>query len=404
MLPPLKRRRPDADIAEATNPEPASRGINSNSIMHQPVHIATPAPSPPPSPAATGKGVKKQNYQTNQMFPFLYPPLDATSNELGGRGTTELQDALVGRKWTGSDVPASILEAAELFAKRMRATRAMKQLWQTRVEFMKAERGWRDEASAAENIEHLSLYDDEDHDDEADLEPASSADATRSKSGRDDHDHVSLEPEIEPRPGESDDNQRLLDDIDRFYSQSLPHLQSTVVVLLRSVLKTVASLVAVQGDHASEPRSAGNAPEHQQAAAMPDNINNSINGELQLPLSQQDGRQNSPAAAAGAASGYTSSSGSADSGVAGRMGFYADGEQTRYHVGLQRTFSAAEEDATRALEVAAKALSATLLLLLKWFKVSRKFESFFMEIFVLIFAFFLVLLHLLDGIKERNGG
>ena len=79
------------------------------------------------------------------MFPFLYPPLDTSSNELGGRGSTELQDALVGRKWEGSDIPASILEAAELFAKRMRATRAMKQLWKARVDFMKQERGWRDE-------------------------------------------------------------------------------------------------------------------------------------------------------------------------------------------------------------------------------------------------------------------
>ena len=42
------------------------------SIFHQPVHIATPAPSPPPSPAGPGgKGGKKQNYQTTQTFPFM---------------------------------------------------------------------------------------------------------------------------------------------------------------------------------------------------------------------------------------------------------------------------------------------------------------------------------------------
>ena len=34
------------------------------------------------------------------------------------------------------------MEAAELFAKRMKATRAMKQLWEERVAFMKYERGW----------------------------------------------------------------------------------------------------------------------------------------------------------------------------------------------------------------------------------------------------------------------
>lgn len=116
---------------------------HNTSILHQPVHIATPAPSPPPSPAGPGgKGGKKQNYQTNQMFPFLYPPLDESSNNLGGKGSTDLQDMLVGRKWEGSDIPASILEAAELFARRMKATRAMKQLWEERVAFMKYERGW----------------------------------------------------------------------------------------------------------------------------------------------------------------------------------------------------------------------------------------------------------------------
>jgi hypothetical protein len=76
------------------------------------------------------------------MFPFLYPPLDESSNKLGGKGSTDLQDLLVGRRWEGSDIPASILEAAELFAKRMKATRAMKQLWEERVAFMKYERGW----------------------------------------------------------------------------------------------------------------------------------------------------------------------------------------------------------------------------------------------------------------------
>jgi hypothetical protein len=130
---------------------------NNTSILHQPVHIATPAPSPPPSPAGPGgKGGKKQNYQTNQMFPFLYPPLDESSNKLGGKGSTDLQDLLVGRKWEGSDIPASILEAAELFAARMKATRAMKQLWEERVAFMKYERGW---TGPDENpdIEQLSL-------------------------------------------------------------------------------------------------------------------------------------------------------------------------------------------------------------------------------------------------------
>lgn len=145
ILPPLRHRQSKLDSIDST--ASAGMGVHGASLMHQPVHIATPAPSPPPSPALGGKGGKKQNYQTNQMFPFLYPPLDASSNDLGGKGSTELQDLLAGRKWQGSDIPTSILEAADLFSKRMRATRAMKQLWETRVDFIKFERGWKEEES-----------------------------------------------------------------------------------------------------------------------------------------------------------------------------------------------------------------------------------------------------------------
>jgi len=131
--------------------------VNSSgaSILHQPVHIATPAPSPPPSPPVGGKAGKKQNYQTNQNFPFMYPPLDSTSNSAGGKGQAGLQELLVGRKWEGSDIPKSILEAGALFAERMRMTRAMRQLWDERERFLKFERGWEDESE--EEIEELDL-------------------------------------------------------------------------------------------------------------------------------------------------------------------------------------------------------------------------------------------------------
>jgi hypothetical protein len=130
--------------------------VNSSgaSILHQPVHIATPAPSPPPSPPVGGKAGKKQNYQTNQNFPFMYPPLDSTSNSAGGKGAAGLQELLVGRKWEGSDIPKSILEAGTLFANRMRMTRAMRQLWNEREKFLKFERGWDGDD---EDIEELDL-------------------------------------------------------------------------------------------------------------------------------------------------------------------------------------------------------------------------------------------------------
>ena len=163
--PPLLPLEPDNNSILPPLPKPSrangSNGIiqppmvnNSGaSILHQPVHIATPAPSPPPSPPVGGKAGKKQNYQTNQNFPFMYPPLDSTSSSAGGKGAAGLQDMLVGRRWEGSDIPKSILEAGELFARRMRMTRAMRQMWDERERFLKFERGWEDENKDIEEVD-----------------------------------------------------------------------------------------------------------------------------------------------------------------------------------------------------------------------------------------------------------
>ncbi len=142
LLPPLPNQPARNNGANGILPGPPDEQAGGASILLQPVHIATPAPSPPPSPNVGGKGGKKQNYQTNQNFPFMYPPLDASSNIAGGKLPAGLQDMLIARKWEGSDVPASILEAGELFHKRVRTTRATRQLWQERERFLKFERGW----------------------------------------------------------------------------------------------------------------------------------------------------------------------------------------------------------------------------------------------------------------------
>lgn len=154
ILPPLPNRPSRSNGANGIIPPPMNVNSSGASILHQPVHIATPAPSPPPSPPVGGKAGKKQNYQTNQNFPFMYPPLDSTSNGAGGKGSAGLQHLLVGRKWEGSDIPKSILEAGELFANRMRMTRAIRQLWDERERFLKFERGWEDKD---EDIEKLDL-------------------------------------------------------------------------------------------------------------------------------------------------------------------------------------------------------------------------------------------------------
>ena len=104
ILPPLQDYANKAGLSQRPPSGAGPANINGTgaSILHQPVHIATPVPSPPPSPAGPGgKGIKKQNYQTNQMFPFLYPPLELNSNGLIGNGGAELQDVLVGKKWKG---------------------------------------------------------------------------------------------------------------------------------------------------------------------------------------------------------------------------------------------------------------------------------------------------------------
>ncbi|KAL8932850.1 MAG: hypothetical protein Q9216_006643, partial [Gyalolechia sp. 2 TL-2023] len=235
ILPPLPRHS-----SRRTSQEHLSRasGLTGNgtpgSIFVQPVHIATPAPSPPPSPAGPGgKGGKKQNYQTNQNFPFLYPPLDETSNIMGGKGNAELQDQLVGKRWEGSDVPASILEAGQLFASRMRMSRSIRQLWDVRERFIRHERGW-DEAPK-DNISNGSsgsMIEEDDSDAEGDA-----ADQVKNP----------ME-EVKPSAETSDEGvQRRLNSIESFYRNALPQLQSVVLVLWKTIFTNV-SYMAAQGN------------------------------------------------------------------------------------------------------------------------------------------------------------
>ena len=210
ILPPLPNR-PSRSGANGILPPPMNVNSSGASILHQPVHIATPAPSPPPSPPVGGKAGKKQNYQTNQNFPFMYPPLDSTSNSAGGKGAAGLQELLVGRKWEGSDIPRSILEAGDLFAKRMRMTRAMRQLWDEREKFLKFERGWDGE-------------DDDVDVDELDLDTILSEKLSL-------HETKHMKPEIDcgPNPAVSDKVKQKLELIEQFYVSSASCESSTLI-------------------------------------------------------------------------------------------------------------------------------------------------------------------------------
>ncbi|CZR60220.1 probable Protein required for hyphal anastomosis (HAM-2) [Phialocephala subalpina] len=309
ILPPLPNRPSRANGANGIIPPPMNVNSSGASIMHQPVHIATPAPSPPPSPPVGGKAGKKQNYQTNQNFPFMYPPLDSTSNSAGGKGSAGLQELLVGRKWEGSDIPKSILEAGDLFSKRMRMTRAMRQLWDERERFLKFERGWDG---------------DDDDIEELDLDTILSKKLSL-------HEAKRPEPEADygPNIDVPDKVKKKLDLVERFYQDSLPHLQSLVIVLLKAVLANVTALITQ--------------PMGQQQSLAP-GFRSEVN--LRANAAQGQNRQQDPA-----------------------------------NIPLPNPIDPSELpideiEALRSREITAKAVSGILLILLKWFKVSHilKFE------------------------------
>lgn len=313
ILPPLSKDQNRSTASDGIVPAPIDLNKSGGSILHQPVHIATPAPSPPPSPAVGGKAGKKQNYQTNQNFPFMYPPLDSTSNSAGGKGEAALQQ-LVGRKWEGSDIPASILEAGELFANRMRMTRAMRQLWEERERFMKFERGW--EASddpAFENDEDI---------DELDLEKNLEAQLNLVLEGKKAPKASSTPVDYGPNPDVPETVKARLDAVEDFYRESLPHMQSLVIVLLKTILASVTALITQPGPgFQADPRANGAQGQRrqQESANMTGNASVDTN---QLPI--------------------------------------------------------VELEVLRSREITTKAVSGILLMLLKWFKISHilKFEYF----------------------------
>ncbi|KAI1631411.1 hypothetical protein F4809DRAFT_654032 [Biscogniauxia mediterranea] len=318
LLPPLPNHPTRNNGSNGIIPAPPGTQNGGASILHQPVHIATPAPSPPPSPAAGGKGGKKQNYQTNQNFPFMYPPLDASSNSAGGKGGAGLQELLVGRKWEGSDVPASILEAGELFSKRVRMTRATRQLWEEREKFQKFERGWDPSDDDIEELDLDALSLDDNIDDEKLLE---TIEKRRRKA-------QGVVIDYGPNEGVDKEIKRRLEAVEKFYKASLPQLQSLVIVLMKGVLGLVTACIALPANGQQHPGMAGG--------------NNSRAG-------------NGPAL-----------NRSHDS----SLGMTSSTNQDSIDPSLE------EVDAARAREIESKAATGIILLLLKWLKISHvlKFE------------------------------
>jgi len=274
ILPPLSNH-PSRRVSQESLQLRAGANVNgtAGSIFNQPVHIATPAPSPPPSPAGPGgKGGKKQNYQTDQNFPFLYPPLDDTTKVVGGKGNATLQDQLTEKRWNGNDVPASILEAGQLFASRMRMSRSIRQLWDVREKFITYERGWNE---AGKDDKVPSAKEDEP--------------SNLNECGSKEHE---LEKETD-----NEAVQRRLDAVESFYvsipnltngkhrltlnkRNSLPHLQSVVIVLWKAVFANVSALVAQSNGQNGIPNNLSFAEDNGEAAQG----NRKVNGASAIHL------------------------------------------------------------------------------------------------------------------------
>ena len=264
----------------------------------------------------------------------MYPPLDASSNSAGGKGLAGLSDALFSRKWEGSDIPASILEAGELFSKRVRMTRATHQLWDERERFLKSERGWDDEDEDDDDeIEDLDLN-------ELTLEEREILEEIKAESKKEKGPPPPADRDVDfgPRPGQlSEREKQRLVAVENFYvslsglirgtfanptqRDALPHLQSLVIVLLRPILANVTAVVAQQPSQAP--------------AAM--------------------GRGNNPGPSPG---------------VNGVLGPRPDGTGQN-PVPEAPEPSPEELDASRTREITTKATTGTLLLLLKWLRMSR---------------------------------
>ncbi|KAG5996202.1 hypothetical protein E4U54_002638, partial [Claviceps lovelessii] len=375
LLPPIPNQTWRMNGHNGIISTPGLSQIGGASILNQPVHIATPAPSPPPSPGVGGKSGKKQNYQTNQNFPFMYPPLDATSNSAGGKGMAGIDDSIVSRKWEGSDIPASILEAGELFSTRVRMTRATRQMWEAREQFLQFERGWAEsdeegeegeEEDEDEDEEDEDEDEDDDDDDDDGIEGLDLDELTQEekeilkevKSEADElskarklrkprkagepkntllfgHGHAEVEVDFGPHPERLSerDKQRLIA-VERLYKDSLPHLQSLVIVLLRPILVNVTAIVAQQAN-----------PQMQNGGMMGARGSVGGNGIGNGSISGMNGgpHPNGPRA----------------TNPSGQVPTQEEPEP-----------SPEEVDAVRTREITSKAMTGILLLLLKWLRLS----------------------------------
>jgi hypothetical protein len=132
--------RPNYHSTELPPPSPKASGSGFGSMPLP----GTPAPSPPPSPMPKPK---KQQYQTDPTRPFVFP----YSRAPGSNAPTSL-------------VPFAIEEADRLYHRHAYVSLSLYQLWETREECIREERGLG--RNGLIGFEQLSLDDEEDEGDD----------------------------------------------------------------------------------------------------------------------------------------------------------------------------------------------------------------------------------------------
>ncbi|KAJ7068021.1 hypothetical protein C8F01DRAFT_1334094 [Mycena amicta] len=245
-----------------------------------PQQPATPAPTPPPSPKP-----KKQQYQTDQSRPFLFP---FSRNRLDN-------DARL--------VPFAIDEADRLYSRHMYVSSALWQMWRTREDCMKAESGLDHIPGSEGPVESSTFISSKDPDVAEPLPDIALLDEKIAQATK-----AMEEGETtgeKRRAKERREDLMRLKRVEHIYSAILPALSNWVLVLLKLLLATVSASTNMQ-----PPPSSG-------SNVFPPGV----------PSSQD---QPSPAPP-----------------------------------------TSDEIDVTRHREITSKAVSAILLLVLKWFKVSH---------------------------------
>jgi hypothetical protein len=207
--------------------------------------------------------------------------MDTSDSVFSGK---DLSDMMTDKRWEGSDVPRSIIEAGELFASRMRMTRAMRQLWKQRDLFMKYDRGWRgdEEKSNDSTASNVDDYDD------------------------------LKDPDLRSRMAA----------VEHYFHHALADMQSLVIVLMKVMLSNVQD-IAIRN---------GNLTEATSQPGLSRTKSNSNVTNQQMPMPPPPTKPNE--------------------------------------------MTIEDLDNVRSREISQKAISGTLFLLLKWFKISHvlKFE------------------------------